>query len=116
MSNTVLIDMISELDAQFHNQLPTQDKISNWIEECRMIDEHAILKKLMKIEEVRLLLPAFGDAADGMSEAEVRETLLSFVEINYPQIIQMLLENEEDGQKMMGTLKLITAEICNAST
>jgi hypothetical protein len=115
MSQDVLIETLSTIYVQYKPLMPTTETLTGWIEAGRGLDAHAISKKILKKEEVRALVPIFRDAANGMDSKEIRETLLSFAEINYPSIIEMLTENEEDGQKMMDTLKVITEVLVNGS-
>jgi hypothetical protein len=116
MSQDVLIEMMSTIFIQYKPLMPSSEKITSWIEEGRGMDAHAIAKKILRKAEVKELIPAFRDAADGMDNKEIRETLLSFAEINYPSVIEMLTENEEDGQKIMDTLKVLTEVLVNGST
>ncbi len=116
MSQDVLIEMMSTIYVQYKPIMPTSEKITEWIESGRGMDAHAIAKKILRNAEVRALVPVFRDATRDMDGKEIRETLLSFAEINYPSVIEMLTENEEDGQKVMDTLKVLTEVLVDGST
>jgi len=116
MTLDVLTEVLSAISVQYNDQMPTNQTLLDWIKRCRIQDATAIATKVTKNPAVDKVMTIFKDASQEMTPGQVEETLLSFAEINYPQVIEMLNENEEDGQKVMDTLQIITEEICSGTS
>lgn len=91
-------DALYDLLTMTVSYLPNEDFVRNTIEKFCMLDAPAVVKRVMKTDELAAFVPMILDATDDMDVKRITEYVISFYNPYYPNVVNEVVGDEKKAQ------------------